>query len=108
MPRYTFEALDPPAQTRDESYSMAERPAIGAIIELDGRLWRRVLSPSVTAAPISDTHFVCHQFPTHDPDFPRVNAYGEGCFASKAEVLAYMDKKRGQGKEVYYDRPGFH
>lgn len=87
-------------------FPMAEAPRWGEERVLDGVRWKRIITSSETM-PVADTCFVAHSLPTHDKDFPRVNAHGEGCFASAREVREYLAKKRSQGKQIVYDRPGF-
>lgn len=105
MPLYDMQ--NEAGEIRQFFFPMAERPAWGEERVLDGVRWKRIIEAS-EAMPVADTHFTCHSLPTHDPDFPRMNQHGEGMFASKREVTEYLAKKRAQGKEIAYDRPGFH
>jgi hypothetical protein len=105
MPLYDMQ--NEAGEVRAFFFPMDESPRWGEERVLDGVLWKRIITSS-EAMPVADTHFVAHSLPTHDKDFPRVNAHGEGVFTSKREVVEYLAKKRSQGKQLVYDRPGFH
>lgn len=81
----------------ERHYRAADVPAVGTIIEADGRTLERIYSTPAGAAVDNFTPFKSVQMPRNHPDAPRVDKRGRAVFHSRAEVREFEAKTKGSG-----------
>ena len=98
MPFYTFKSGK---KIQDFLFSMNEAPSIGSNIEIDGKVWTRV----ILEPPKAQVDSVSKIDPTSSEDFIKKTANHKGTYGDLLDLSADLAKQREEkfGRDVIKD-----